>query len=379
MCNIDFELRLDKDMTKHTEMAGIYSTLLSKYAEKSLESKCDRLTLYPVARLGMSNAKVFYLSVEYDDTSTKQIKIAKFDEVYKINIELEGAEVFKQAVEGPFETKNIDGDTFGLLVYDAIDHGIEFYESFDDKDLSLSHLTLKLDNLYNNIAIYHQQTNGNKDLLDDYEWYLDRTQKPLLRLENSLSYTESQIINKLINFHKNLDTDKKTIIQTSVHGDLHARNIMSDQNGSHLIDFYWAHQGHIAKDFTLLECTIIYMLLSKYMFKLKECYLESDELHKLVAQVYNNLELEDYNTCSEDTETDQVYKRAFECIKIIRKHVNGYLESGFSKDFKCGLHEYLHSLLLMSISMVVFKDVNQDVYLMTVDTMLNRLDELNEA
>jgi hypothetical protein len=53
-----------------------------------------------------------------------------------------------------------------------------------------------------------------------------------------------------------------------VHGDLHARNLMlgaDDPTQTELIDFGWVHYGHPAKDFTLMEITLKYMLLHELL------------------------------------------------------------------------------------------------------------------
>ncbi len=379
--NIEFELRFSKKFAEHERMKNIYLNLLEKFAveyhtKTSIEP--SKIILFQVERLGFSGAKVFYVTIE-KLTGHSDTRIAKFDVYKNVQSEAQSAKDFGEEIYGPYQYIDPENSEYGLLIYDEIDHGDEFHYLFLDQTVNTEFLVSVLEKLYSKIYTNYYDIGtiqGSKKNFKDYKWYLDRKNKPIAKLKSISGYlNEDFSINKLCDFYKGMSVKNYEVNCTKIHGDLHARNIMSNDHDVHLIDYAWVHNGHIAKDFTLLECTILYMLLPDYMLSKTHTHLLSLEYEIFLNNIYSSFSLSDFNTISEDADRDKVYRRAFESLKVIRKYAVKALKKYKSESFNDIFEEYQFSILMMSLSQISFESVQLEILLSTTTRILENVNE----
>ena len=131
-----------------------------------------------------------------------------------------------------------------------------------------------------------------------------------------------------------------------IHGDLHATNVVLDSTGMpHLIDFAWAkNQGVIFKDYTMMECSLRYMVFPthrdpKIHLRIDRACLEESGLESLQSD--KNF----FQNVSED------YRRLITLLIVVRNHAKkvsvnkmkgkwfeSYLKNLFVMHYR--LHEY---------------------------------------
>ena len=130
-----------------------------------------------------------------------------------------------------------------------------------------------------------------------------------------------------------------------IHGDLHATNVVLDNEGRpHLIDFAWAEkQGVIFKDYTLMECSLRYMVFPTHRdprihLEIDKACLKVEGLQSLRSDeiFFNNISID--------------YRRLIELLIVVRNHANkvsakmadkwfeSYLKNLFVMHYR--LHEY---------------------------------------
>jgi hypothetical protein len=111
-----------------------------------------------------------------------------------------------------------------------------------------------------------------KDLVDEYKVYLRNMERDWGRVwdgrwapktEEKLNIYGRTRMNPLWVLDQLRRNKPEHLYCGGVHGDLHPKNILfSEQKAPGVIDFGWAApQGHIAKDFVLLECNLRFMVL----------------------------------------------------------------------------------------------------------------------
>ena len=130
-----------------------------------------------------------------------------------------------------------------------------------------------------------------------------------------------------------------------IHGDLHATNVVLDSNGMpHLIDFAWAEkQGVIFKDYTLMECSLRYMVFPTH--RDPRIHLEIDKAC-LCVEGLEQLRLD--NSFFPNISVD--YQRLITLLIVVRHHAKqvsakmannwfeSYLKNLFVMHYR--LHEY---------------------------------------
>jgi 5-methylthioribose kinase len=235
-----------------------------------------------------------------------------------------------------------------------------------------------LDNLYKELtqSMYKKsmQISSLKNIIEDYNRYLSRKNNPLQKAELMADYFNDDG-RKLFAFYNDLLKSPKNICPVTIHGDLHARNILANGHGSYLIDFDWVDNGHVAKDFTLLECTILYMILPDLVIKKCGEHIRLNELESLHKQLYANFLLKTYSKIVESPEKDKCYAKAFEVIKTIRKYVEQVMNDLYNQnDFKSSFEEYKYSLILISLSQISFQDVNLEILVHTANSIIDSLE-----
>ena len=132
------------------------------------------------------------------------------------------------------------------------------------------------------------------------------------------------------------DAEKRTYVST-VHGDLHASNIMVDsQNNAWLIDFSNTGPAHILRDFVELEAAIKFSVLEteslRDLCELEACLTSQDAFRDILEFSHSNSEIQ----------------KAFDVIKLIRRKASEAISP--NNDFS----EYNIGLLFHSLIMIRF-------------------------
>nr|VFK38454.1 MAG: Ecdysteroid kinase [Candidatus Kentron sp. SD]VFK43464.1 MAG: Ecdysteroid kinase [Candidatus Kentron sp. SD]VFK80636.1 MAG: Ecdysteroid kinase [Candidatus Kentron sp. SD] len=281
---VNFEFRFNPDQNQHDIELGKRVGLINKFAKqekRSFPGVVEFIRLYPVVRAGKSGSEVFYLDIFVKNINFPKRYIAKFQNV---NATIEEGEAAKNASFASIcgnvsnvSDRNID---LGILVYDLakISDHIEFRAYFLDKNYSDENCGLALTSVYKQIGQHPNEKTDPKSFLQDYDCYLNRRSQPLRRIKSFINcnqrYKGISDLAEAINHHYMKIVNKLEnclVFPYLVHGDLHARNLMlsvADPTKTELIDFAWVHYGHPAKDFSLMEATLKYMLLYEFFQKI---------------------------------------------------------------------------------------------------------------
>ena len=278
---ISFELRFSREKEKHNSELKKRSELASQFVKKRRErlpNKVKSVLLYPVSRAGKSGSEVFYLDIFVENIFLPQNFIAKFQDVKNTEAELESGKIASfsaicRDVDAVFDKDN----DLGMLVYGLAElpQFVEFRAYFLDLGNPEEECANALRSVYGRLSRHPNSKAEHKDFLDDHAWYLDKKNQPRSRIESlkssSLNYSGVSQLAKAIDSHySRISALLKgvKVFPYLVHGDLHARNLMlsaKNPNDTELIDFAWAHYGHPAKDFSLMEVTLKYMLLRELL------------------------------------------------------------------------------------------------------------------
>jgi hypothetical protein len=164
-----------------------------------------------------------------------------------------------------------------------------------------------IDDLYTvRMSRWHVTAHGrqvNQKFADALDWWISRadlvaTAELLNReaLEGSLRSRYGMSIDDLVGYIDDLKSRIDSFVVGPVHGDLHAQNVLVDQDlRMHLIDFGWCAQRWRAVDFLMLECSIRYVVTPRFarlgdLMKLQEVIDKSenydDELVWAASSMY---------------------------------------------------------------------------------------------
>lgn len=307
--NIFFEFRFEKEVDKHNSKVQIRTELTNQFLNDNtdiIDGTIEKVELYPVQRAGNSMSETFYMDITSSSTRFDIHKkyVAKFQSKELTEREFEGAkdaEIYG-VCSGVFKSFHISED-LGVIVYKLTrihDH-TEFRTYFLNESNSSKNCADALKSIYESLLKQHQSKTvklkeQRMPFKEHYNWYLERPTEPVLRIENlkkSYSYPSIVDIAKDISFSNKkifdyLDREDIEIQPFFVHGDLHARNLMiskDNPNITELIDFDWVHYGDPSKDFTLMEATLKYMLLSELLQN------NSDKNFHLPLEIFREFEL----------------------------------------------------------------------------------------
>ena len=381
-CTPAFELRFSANIHIHNEEKDKYISLMKTFIDQYdfKGEHCEGVKLFQVARLGFSGAQVFYVYIQISNIDTPDVKIAKFDNYLDIRREAKKAKCLgereNEDVFGAYQgdCKNPKG---GLLLYKAVQNADEFLNIMLSGQDNIYYCISVLDKLYTKLihTVYSFDSRKKRNILIDYKRYLNRKNNPLQKAQIVSEYFNEEG-QKLFSFYQKLANNPKQIYRVKVHGDLHARNILANGHGSYLIDFDWVHQGHIAKDFTLLESTLLYMILPSLIVKSTGEHLELSELKALHKQLYNSFELAECIPISRNRDKNACVIKVFEVIKVIRKHAFSVMGNFYnSENFLDSFEEYKYSLVLISLSQISFQDANLEILVHTANSIIDTLDE----
>lgn len=400
--SVSFEYRFARDRTAHGEGLSDRMALVRMFARQLITAQPDppieSIHLYQVERVGDSGSQVFYVDVQRSTLGYVQSFVAKFQCLQDTKREAKGAGRARLAgMCAPFYSyeleakENVDesGDDklsnyikrgLGLIVYEFanVKKPREFREMFLDIDTTDASCVEALRKLYSRIPNLERNEDASKSLADGFKRYYRPGVKPESRIEALASSSHSGLQSlafSILEAHKFIKESKLhiSVPGIAVHGDLHARNLLvsrHDEWDFELIDFDWAHYGHPAKDFVILEATLKYMLLSELIRKKRSPdgtavpYLPTKAIEILVTCWYTpNLELPS-DSCIRDKLADvhlesehwDAIDRVNSCLRVLRQHartcMNAYTELPNWKPTLPGIEQYYICLFIITLGLV---------------------------
>lgn len=332
--------------------------LLNKYADK-INKQCKRVILKPLGRFGASGAKVF---VAYFDEKGGSLPFAvKIHEARRIQREENAINkihhVFEDALGG-FEA--VYHGPYGALAYKLIATRAALGEfktwdmkSLMDQNLSISRIEKLFDTLYGErCEKAHKLTKlRNVNLLKEYRRYL-RSHKAKVRINTivggstteRIEYLDTEIYNPLVALEKAFK-QQRSVACGPVHGDLHPSNVVVEHDASrsapHLIDFAWAHSGHVLKDFVLMENSVRFFMLPKFVNLAEQLTFDRlllDETYAVLPQGAVAVPMA------------SIYHRTARIVAMIRKHAR--VAGGADYDFR----DYLAAQFLVLYGLLKIND-----------------------
>ncbi|WPN29901.1 phosphotransferase [Pseudomonas sp. P5_109] len=357
VCPIKFEYRFDRNAAKHSQALTIRRALANAYAEKHQSKnkgafEIESFELYPVPRAGNSGSEVFYLDIYHQGQQQPNRFVAKFQDVKSTKKEYVSSLRAKRAQmcsEVEYEVDEVNDVGIIICELARVAHHCEFRVFFLDLKNSDEQCASALSSILSNVGNQPNDQGERKNFVSDYEWYVDRKNQPLLRLDAIVrSGDDCQGLSLLAQGVKShydrmvADFDHQ-VLPYLVHGDLHARNLMvnsKNANQTELIDFGWVHDGHPAKDFVLMEATIKYQLLRELLRDIRPDRAENQHLSVEYFESFERFmcrrgmwlpEFEEYKQ-SENIEQylreDQVQavRRVYVCVAQIRQQARTALQ-----------------------------------------------------
>lgn len=253
--------------------------LLNRYT-RIIEKDCKIIVVKQLGRFGQSGAKVF---VAYFNEASKSLPLAvKIHSKHYIKREAKAISEARNYFPDAFSSyKPVYKENLGALAYRLISQQnepgqfkVQDLKSRIEDNCGVDEIEQLLDSLYKNgCKNAHNAAKSQKVLLkNEYKWYL-RKNAAKLRIQTMLGKARSEKIEFLgaTIYHplvalRSLLEKQLTVHCGPVHGDLHPSNVVLDQDqNSKLIDFAWSHRGHVLKDFVLMENSVRFFMLPKYV------------------------------------------------------------------------------------------------------------------
>lgn len=388
---IRFELGREGKSDAYVNLVECYI----KDLKNDYSSDIEGIIFRPVERVGWSSADVFYIDIKLININQKIKRVGKFVPPKDGEIEKNSAQLFKFADYRDAEINYYINNEYSLIIYQKVEDAKEFRYCYLDKDnCSDAKCSDFIRQLYkNSVSKYIEVTTEDNEnnyisIIDDYRDYIEnRSIKPLDKLKSSVDFFEQSLTygacnpyTFYVNEFKPTKWGQRPVKKYLVHGDLHARNIMrKNDEAPRVIDFAWGHFGHRMKDFTLLEATIKYMLLSEYCFKNYKKYIPHEVYLGFEKQLcVEGMNLSQYTinnsesfSRSGDKDIDSALQRAFTCIKEIRECASFYLsltkncnnrrvKHMDNQEFESNKEEYFTSLFLISLGNIAFPDTQEN-------------------
>lgn len=284
---VRFEYRFSRNEHAHITELNKKIALTERFSDKVQNDWSRTVTsivLYPVERAGKSGSQVFYLDLHIEGVEYSRRYVAKFQCIKRTKDEITSARsaAFANICPTPWADYDEVND-MGIVVYDLakIPNHCEFRGFFIDVNNTDQACAAALTAIFKVVGQHPNGLGPRIPFLKDYDRYINRKNDPLDRVKSfmncSNNYSGLADVAQSINKHfetisLRLDHGNVSIFPYLVHGDLHARNLMLNNDNpseTELIDFDWAHHGHPAKDFTLMEVTLKYMLLQELLPKIR--------------------------------------------------------------------------------------------------------------
>lgn len=389
--DVRFAFRYSSDQKHDTKKKAIRQELILGFAiEHARIINLATVDLYPVSRAGNSGSEVFYLDLGLHQYEHPERFIAKFQTKELTLREWNNSRGAATAgLCSMCYSIEHDSEDVGLIVYrlavggDHIEFRSYFLNQENDADLCA-------EGLKSVFRLLGRHSNKKKDpcqFFVDYEWYLERKTQPLERLKALSSVSDGQnpgfckmsqaILDHFERIKKQLEAVK--VHPYVVHGDLHARNLMMSRSypgKTELIDFQWCHSGHPAKDFTLMESTLKYMLLPELLSIVRgtskeQLYIDAGTVESFERYLWSNgLELPSLKTFDHDFLAGKNIPehqatclcRVYRCLQEVRSAASqvltAYCEQHDSVEMNARQH-YLSSAFLMTLGQFGIQELEQ--------------------
>jgi len=341
--------------------------LVIEVCKPHISSTRDKIFLRPLKRIGTRPTKMFIVNFRRGKTKTRVFVLKIVKEKY-IKCEYNRwCKFLKDRIRGSkLEEPKFEGD-LGAILYEhagafteeEIEESKEFNEVIFSKRVKLETKIKILDDLYDyemkllNEGAYKGRCNS---ILKEYQYHNHN----YLHSPDSTNFMESWFglkkDNEYIEFfgHKTINPSmflknfrgfkqKTKIMKRNLHGDLHPRNIILNKNSEpRLIDFEWAHKGHILKDYVILEGSIKFFQMYKYRNLPLNRFMEFEK------QLINFEKFENIEHLFPKKE-DKIFLDAYRMISHIRnKAMNFCIWKNKQLEYLCSL--FLVSYGLYSIS-----------------------------
>lgn len=402
--SVSFEYRFARDRAAHGQGLSDRMTLVRKFARDLTKTQpfpaIESIHLYQVERVGDSGSQVFYVDIQRSTLGYVQSFVAKFQCLQDTKREAKGAGNARLAgMCGPFysynleveacdkgkngEDKSSDGSfcpDLGLIVYEFanVKKPREFREMFLDLNTADSSCVEAIRKVYSRIPNLERNEEAKRSLAEGFQRYYRPGVKPESRVEALASSSNSglqALACSILEAHKFIKQNKLSlqVPGIAVHGDLHARNLLvsrHDEWDFELIDFDWAHYGHPAKDFVIMEATLQYMLLSELIRKKRSAdgtavpYLPTRAIEILVTCWYtSDLELP-LDSCIRDKlaavhlepEHWGAIERVNSCLRVLRQRarecMDAYMELPHWTSTLPGSEQYYICLFIITLGLV---------------------------
>ena len=409
-----FTFKFDRNENVHQEALEKKKELLEQYiSDHPFKSKIEKIELFPVERVGESGSNVFYLNVFINGRQNPERNVAKFQGSKNTGREYESSieAVSRSICQAVFATHKNDQviDEDGLIVYRFVklNHAtaMEFRAFYVDNSFSCDQCVEVLRKLYElSLPVPDEmRLDGRVKLIDSYErYYIKRGVAPLDKLRKISLDVSSDLGKKarrVYEFQKLLkvspiykDIEVSNFLQ---HGDLHARNFLIDpeklEEKPEIIDFGWTTGGHCARDFVILEATLKYMLINEFLSHKGNGYEDkhASPLSYISFEKYlcsQGFELPEFDdsifTNRLSTSELDAFRRAYRCIRVIRKNAKKYLSLSIDSVDRASCitedKEYLIALFLVSIGLVAFGVVNDYWIVLGGDILIDHIQDLSE-
>jgi len=358
---------------------------LLKRSLKTLNKTGDTIRIEPFKRYGFSGAVILLVHFTQKGGVPFILKIhdkksieREYEAIQELNAYYTDTSSIKKPIYGT--TKGVliynyfssdgklDSKTFEDLIYtDKVDetYALEILNTLYFKNINTAYSELKT-----------QKVNW----LQNYEWYLrkyesENTINIALNLKGDIEHVvlnNYKFINPIL-FLKKLDFDEKLNLGP-IHGDLHANNIViSEANKPHLIDFAWAtkKKHHVLIDFTLMECSLRFALLPKYL-----CNELVISLDKKLSCFSNPI---DCSSCElkQINEKSINQKYICQCCKMV-KEIRSHAKSIYKNDDLFNKH-YSISLYIMLFGLVQYPQYLKERCILNLGFLSNEIKNFIES
>jgi hypothetical protein len=351
-------------------------TILIKKCLEKLNKSGDTIRIEPFRRYGFSGAKILLVRFTQKGGIPFILKIHDKESIKRESIAIQEVKSYY------IDTLNIQEPLFysnyGVLIYNYFSSdGKLDSKTFEDviykeKVGEIKPLEI-IDLLYSgNIKTAYSEYKKKKiNWLRNYSWYL-RNKKSIKTINIALNHkttSESIELNgfKLFNpilFLKKFNFNEEIHV-APIHGDLHANNIViSDTKAAHLIDFAWAHKKHhVLIDFTLMECSLRYALLPKYL-----C---TELVYKLDRQLSIISKPIECHSCPLNNENGLNRIYLCQCCKLVTS-IRNHAKNTYKNDDIFNKH-YSFSLYIMLFGLIQYPQYLKDRCIINLGFLSNEI------
>lgn len=326
----------------------------------AIKNKSKVIRLKPLERFGFSGAKLFEAFFTRNRTGIPFV--VKVHTNRHIRAEVEAFSTVQHFFEDCLILKGLPPAytaNYGAMAYKQFTSGkqnciIELKDLIDDASIPNADLARLVRRVYKNSCNKAHGAAEEKQIVlrDEYKRYFrEHRARPRIKQALGTQFSErkctilgNEVFNPLRVLAKGFRR-KLPCAVGPVHGDLHTSNIILDKNREpHLIDFSWAkREGHILKDYVLLENSMRFMLFPEYISS--DDQLEADKA-LLQEKGYENIRTINLSSPA----ARRLFRRLFKSVGAIRSSAKKYTHCHFNK--------YLAAQFMVLYGLLGYDDYN---------------------